>query len=246
MSTKKQGRGSVALHDQYLDVVDFITQHPDEVISAYDYLDWPNRDTNIDWNAESRVASAHRVQDRLDQLAVAATVPARPRVATETRTALWLPVLAEAGAYYRTGNGKSGTYVLDTAARWVTRQRSHGRKAELLGNRWEHTPNARVRDAIGPFSFPPKGDDVAGGQAVEQSTPVNGVRLDHVDPTPEELTAAAQAASTPEPAPEPAVSYVIEGADPQVGGRIVVRTTAADGHSWLLIAEVTAFVPVSS
>lgn len=133
---------------QYLDLVDFITAHPDQVISPASYLDWDRRDTDIDWVSDGKDTTVERaVGCRLSSLAVAHSLPLRPSIPSPYRRTVWIAALLDAGgAFYRTGHGKSASYVLDLQARW-RRVGNHGR-VELVRHRWPHNPNATVRSLL--------------------------------------------------------------------------------------------------
>lgn len=90
----------------YLELVDYITSTPDTVISPATYLDWPRRDTGIDWIDGDATTPERAIGMRLSTLSVAATLPVRPHIPSPYRRTVWLATLLDAGgAFYRTGPG---------------------------------------------------------------------------------------------------------------------------------------------
>jgi hypothetical protein len=219
---------------QYLDIVDFITAHPDVKLTTDAYLNWERRCGDVDWGEGETAERAHI--SRFDQIALAATLPWRPEARTPLRHSVWLAeLLRHHGAFYRCGHS---AYVLDTAARW----RRKGNHVELVGNRWPHAPNARVRKVLVPRVDRPTNGHVE----PPAPTPV-AVELDGVDPTPDELRSAAETAAAPTAPPPTSVplaqAFTVEGIDTKVGGEVVIRYTGPDASA-LVIAKVTALVPV--
>jgi len=135
----------------YHDLVEYLTTHPDTPTGSTDYFNWAGRDKSIDWGGaddESATAIANRY---LAQLALASSLPVRPDAPSAHRKSGWLTKMAQVGVLYRTGGSRSATYVLDTFAEW--RPARCGR-AQLVGNRWEHTPNAKVADVLAVTADP--------------------------------------------------------------------------------------------
>ena len=229
---------------QYLDIVDFVAQHPNQPVSAYDYLNWAHRNLDVQWDPEGSRDVAHQAQDRLDHLGVAATLPARPGVPSPSRGTVWLAeLLRNGGAFYRTGHGKSGTYVLDTAAHF----RSKGGRVELVNHRWPHSPNARVRKVLVRLVEAPTAppvvslDELAAPVLDRQLAAVNGVPL---DPSPDELRSSAERAQPVVAAPTHAErTATVLAVGETVGDEVVIRVESSDGGSALVIARVTSFIP---
>jgi hypothetical protein len=241
---------------QYLDLVDFITAHPDTVFTADDYIRWERRAVGIEWYTTDSDPLVRRVQDRLDQLAVAATIPLRPKLRSPYRDKLWLGVLTQSGALYRTGHGKSGTYVLDSGAEW-RKTRTDG-KVTLVNHRWIHTPNAPVRAVMPREAYPPDATEVAAEQPDPSGETLGTLSIDGIsmgiaavkvgnpevllDPSPDELRASAEAAATTPKLPMARTATVLAVGE-TVGDEVVVRVETPDGAAALVIARVTSYVP---
>ncbi len=85
---------------QYLDIVDFVTQRPDEVLNAHAYMAWEHRNQSVEWGSGTRSA-IHAAQDRFEHLALAVTLPQRPgapRPPSPTRGAACTPRRRPAGS----------------------------------------------------------------------------------------------------------------------------------------------------
>jgi hypothetical protein len=240
----------------YLELVDYITSNPDTVISPASYLDWPRRDTSIDWSLPDASTVERSVGIRLSSLSAVVTLPVRPHVPSMYRRTVWLATLLEAGgAFYRTGHGKSASYVLDRHAAW--RRTGTRDRVELVGHRWPHNPVAPVRKLMPtpvyePDTPTPKplrlvepapavvSPDELAAPLIDRQLPPVAVML---DPTPDELTAAATAAAErPEAAPAP--KFTVMALDPIVGAQGAI--TVNDDVPYMLIVTVVAVAPVVS
>jgi hypothetical protein len=238
---------------QYLDLVDFVTQHPNQPVTSHDYLNWEHRNLDVQWDPEASRVITHQAQDRLDQMAVVATLPARPGVGSPSRGTVWLAeLLREGGAFYRTGHGKSGAYVLDTAARFRPKG-THG-KVELVNHRWPHSPNARVRKVLTRLVEPPTAPLDPTGETLGTLS-INGVPMGVaavkvvnpevlLDPSPDELRSSAERAQPVVAAPTHAErTATVLAVGETVGDEVVIQVESADGGSALVIARVTSFIP---
>lgn len=207
--------------DQYLDLVDFITNHPNTPITIGTYLAWPHRNQGIDWGVATPEAVAQRVASRMEHLAHAVLLPQRPDKVAPSRNTVWLQEMVRAGgAFYRV---KRGVYILDTAASW----RGTGAGVVLRDNRWPHHPPARVHEAMPAHAAvkqPP--------QAPEPPEPV--------------VTAASEPVQArtfaPPVAAMAAPNYSVEAAGVLVGDQIVLRRTDVDGTQVLLLAKVSSVI----
>ena len=229
---------------QYLDLVDYITAHPDEVLSPHTYLAWPKRDTSIEWVSGSRDITVERaIMSRLSTLSAVSSLPVRPSIPSPYRRSVWLAALLDVGgAFYHTGHQKSASYVLDTGASW-RRRREH---VELVNNRWQHTPGAEVRKLLPTPVYPPNTPEVPETAAVAlDSVDVATPSAVTFDPTPDQLRVAANAAFTNGTSVSLAsATYTVQAAGQHVGDQLVVRVDTPDGASALLIANVATILPV--
>lgn len=204
--------------DQYLDLVDFITNHPNTPITVGAYLAWPHRNQGIDWGGSTPEVVAQRVASRLEHLAHAVLLPQRPDKAAPSRNTLWLQEMVRAGgAFYRV---KRGSYILDTAASW----RGTGAGVVLRDNRWTHHPPARVREAMPAHAAKAQPAQVERVEAVPASEPIQARTF------------------TPPVAAMAAPTYSVEAAGVMVGDQIVLRRTDVDGTQVLLLAQVSSVI----
>lgn len=229
---------------QYLDLVNYITAHPDEVISPHTYLAWPKRDTSIEWVSGSRDITVERaIMSRLSTLSAVSSLPVRPSIPSPYRRSVWLAALLDVGgAFYHTGHQKSASYVLDTGASW-RRRREH---VELVNNRRQHTPGAEVRKLLPTPVYPPNTPEVPETAAVAlDSVDVATPSAVTFDPTPDQLRVAANAAIANGTSVSLArATYTVQAAGQHVGDQLVVRVDTPDGASALLIANVATILPV--
>lgn len=208
--------------DQYLDLVDYITNHPNTEITIGSYLAWPHRSRDIDWGASSDEQVAQRVGSRLEHLASAVLLPQRPDKAAPSRNTVWLQELLRAGgAFYRV---KRGTYILDTAAAWKRTVAG----VVLHDNRWAHYPPARVRNAM----------PVRSAKTEPARKPI--VQFEHR--VVEDDTEPKVVREVTTPAAPLAPSYAVEAAGAMVGDQIVLRRTDTDGTQVLLLAQVSSVI----
>ena len=209
--------------DQYLDIVDYITNHPNTEITIGSYLAWPHRNRDIDWGASSGELIARRVGSRLEHLASAVLLPQRPDKAAPSRNTVWLQELLRAGgAFYRV---KRGTYILDTAAAW--RRTVAG--VVLNDNRWAHHPPARVREAM----------PVRSARTEPARKPIGrDERRFMIDNDADPIVAREVATPTAPLAP----TYMVEAAGAMIGDQIVLRRTDTDGTQVLLLAQVSSVI----
>lgn len=208
--------------DQYLDLVDYITNHPNTPLTVNAYLTWAHRSQDIDWGVTSDEAIAQRVASRLEHLSGAVLLPQRPDKVAPSRNTVWLQELLRAGgAFYRV---KRGTYILDTAAAWKRTVAG----VVLHDNRWAHSPPARVRDAM----------PVRSAKTEPARKPI--VQFEHR--VVEDDTEPKVVREVTTPAAPLAPSYAVEAAGAMVGDQIVLRRTDTDGTQVLLLAQVSSVI----
>ena len=223
---------------QYLDIVDFVTQRPDEGLNAHAYMAWEHRNQSVEWGSGTRSA-IHAAQDRFEHLALAVTLPQRPGAPSSLRTSVWLAAMVEAGgAFYRTGHAKSGAYVLDTAAHY--RRKGNRGKVELVDNRWNHQPNAGLRKIL----VVPRPAPAA--ELPDPAPEPTGVKLNGVDPSPVELMEAANRAALDalRPVPVGSLTHEVLAVGDKVGDEVVLKVNRpVDGGSAIIIARIASIVP---
>lgn len=211
---------------QYLDIVDFIVNHPNTEITASAYLAWSHRSDTVDWGATTQEGVAQRVLSRLEHIALAVLLPQRPDKASPARNSVWLQeLLRQGGAFYR---AKRGTYVLDTAAAW--RRTANG--VALTDNRWTHYPTSGVRRVMPNRT-----------QRVEPARRQDPETLRDLTPDVPDVDVVAADNKSPDPvAVRTTPTYTVEAAGAMIGDQIVLRRVDENGKAVLLLAQVSSVI----